>query len=145
MLAAPERFDSANRSACHSRQRIEQTYHLGVPTYDFPQDLRDAQIALHQTRAELERFASTLPWSAEPMPGWQSEKQLHSEYRSTKQDSPGYTEEQRDEIARLRKRLRELSVTVTVHPFWQTLGGSEVVGARMALKHAHEAVEDQVV
>ncbi|MFD3658029.1 hypothetical protein [Streptomyces sp. NPDC058620] len=30
-------------------------------TYDFPQDLRDAQIALHQTRAEYEQYAKTLP------------------------------------------------------------------------------------
>ncbi|MFB6878377.1 hypothetical protein [Streptomyces sp. NPDC056323] len=52
--------------------------------YDFPQDLSAAQIALHETRAAYERYAKDLPWSAEPMPGWEGEKQLHSVYRSGK-------------------------------------------------------------
>ncbi|WP_327350103.1 hypothetical protein OG772_36065 [Streptomyces sp. NBC_01321] len=65
-----------------------------MPTYDFPQDLGDAQLALHQTRTAYEQYATTLPWSAVPMPGWEGEKQLHSGYQSRKDDSPGYTEEQ---------------------------------------------------
>ncbi|MFF1505320.1 hypothetical protein ACFVZR_37085 [Streptomyces sp. NPDC058316] len=65
-----------------------------MPKYDFPQDLRDAQLALHETRAAYEQYAKTLPWSAEPMPGWEGEKQLHSAYRSAKPASPGYTGEQ---------------------------------------------------
>lgn len=64
-----------------------------MATYDFPQDLRDAQLALHQTRAAYEQYARTLPWSAEPMTGWESDKQLHSAYRSAKPDSLGCTDE----------------------------------------------------
>ncbi|MFE2094572.1 hypothetical protein [Streptomyces sp. NPDC059460] len=45
-----------------------------MPTYDFPPDLRDAQLALHQTRASYEQYATTLPWPAEPMPGWEADK-----------------------------------------------------------------------
>ncbi|GGT73423.1 hypothetical protein GCM10010207_83890 [Streptomyces atratus] len=64
------------------------------PAFDSPHDLRDAQLALHQTRAAYEEYAKTLPWSAEPMPGWEGDKRLHSSYRSHMDDSPGYTEEQ---------------------------------------------------
>ncbi|MER7729226.1 hypothetical protein [Streptomyces sp. NPDC096323] len=49
-----------------------------MPTYDFPQDLRDAQLALHRTRAAMEQYAKTLPWSAEPIPGRETDKQLLS-------------------------------------------------------------------
>lgn len=111
-------------------------------TYPFPQDLLDAQAALHRTRAECEEYARTLPWSAEPMPGWEADKQLHSNYVSSKPDSPGYTAEQAERIAGYRARLLELSATVMVHPFWETLG-DDVVAARMALKHAHEPSETE--
>ncbi|MFC9627005.1 hypothetical protein ACFTXM_45990 [Streptomyces sp. NPDC056930] len=93
------------------------------PAFDFPQDLRDAQLALHQTRAAYEEYAKTLPWSAEPMPGWEGDKQLHSSYLSHKEDSPGYTEEQATEVRRFRDELLRLSVEVSAHPFWSTLDG----------------------
>ncbi|MFB6879114.1 hypothetical protein [Streptomyces sp. NPDC056323] len=112
-----------------------------MPKYDFPQDLRDAQIALHETRAACEQYAETLPWSAEPMPGWESDKQLHSTYISAKPDSPGYTEDQAAEVTRFRARLLELSTTVSTHPFWESVEAGDRVAARMALKHAHEPAE----
>jgi len=105
--------------------------------YDFPQDLLDAQLALHETRAAYEQYAQTLPWSAVPMTGWESEKQPYTSFRSGKADSPGYTDEQAAEVARFQARLVELSTTVSTHPYWATLGEG-VVAARMALKHAHE-------
>lgn len=111
--------------------------------FPFPQDLLDAQVALHRTRAAYEDYARTLPWSAEPMPGWESDKQLHSGYRSAKPDSPGYTEEQRAEVARFQAELRELSILVTTHPFWGTVDQEHAVAARMALKRAHEAVDTE--
>lgn len=109
-----------------------------APAFDFPQDLRDAQEALHRTRAECEEYARTLPWSAEPMPGWEGDKQLHTSYRSSKEASPGYTEEQADRLTGYRVRLLELSTIVMTHPFWGTLSGEDLVLARMVLKHAHE-------
>jgi hypothetical protein len=108
-----------------------------VPTYDFPQDLRDAQVALHETRAAYQEYAQSLPWSAVPMPGWEADKQLHSHYISGKADSPGYTEEQASEVARYQAELVRLSTAVSTHPYWATLDEG-VVEARMALKHAHE-------
>ncbi|WP_326793951.1 hypothetical protein OHA79_51970 (plasmid) [Streptomyces sp. NBC_00841] len=112
-----------------------------MSTYDFPQDLRDAQLALHETRAAYEQYATTLPWSAAPMPGWEADKQLHSTYRSGKPDSPGYSAEQAAEVARYQAELLRLSTVVSTHPYWSTLD-SGVVTARMALKHAHETGDE---
>jgi hypothetical protein len=50
-----------------------------VATYDFPQDLRDAQLRLHQTWAEYEALGRTLPWSVEPSEGWTGPKVLHAD------------------------------------------------------------------
>ncbi|MFF3177910.1 hypothetical protein ACFVQ0_35425 [Streptomyces sp. NPDC057900] len=115
-----------------------------MPAYDFPQDLRDAQLALHRTRAAMEQYARTLPWSAEPMPGWEADKQLYSGYRSSKSDSPGYTPEQREQVEKYRAELLELSTTVMTHPYWAGLDES-VVQARMVLQHAHEQPDSETV
>lgn len=109
-------------------------------TYPFPQDLLDAQATLHRVRAECEEYARTLPWSAEPLLGWEANKQLHSNYVSSKPDSPGYTDEQAAQIAEYRARMLELSTVVFTHPFWSTLT-EDVTKARSALLHAHEPAE----
>ncbi|UZI33932.1 hypothetical protein [Streptomyces sp. VB1] len=106
--------------------------------FDFPADLLDAQVALHRARHAAEEYARTLPWSAEPMTGRETDKQLHSSYRSSKPDSPGYTDAQRAEVARLRAEVLRLSEVVSTHPYWATLDTTLVVSARMRLKHAHE-------
>ncbi|MEU1932443.1 hypothetical protein ABZ516_34470 [Streptomyces sp. NPDC019826] len=107
--------------------------------YDFPPDLRNTQLALHQTRAAYEQYSRTLPWSAGPAPSWEGDKRLHSDYRSAKADGPGYTDAQREEIARFRADLLGLSTTVATHPFRATLEQGEVVAGRMTLKHTHQA------
>ncbi|MFE4953469.1 hypothetical protein ACFRCW_05010 [Streptomyces sp. NPDC056653] len=107
----------------------------------YPEDRRDAQLALHQTRADYEQYAVGLPWSAEPMPGWESEKQPYASLRSGKADSPGYTAEQAATVAGFQEKLRRLSIQVTTHLSWATLD-SGVVDARMALKHAHEIADE---
>ncbi|MEU6059218.1 hypothetical protein [Streptomyces sp. NPDC047097] len=106
-----------------------------------PDATRSCNGPCHQTRAAYEEYARTLPWSAEPLPGWEAEKQLHSGFRSSKPDSPGYTEEQHAEVARFRAELLELSSTVSTHPFWEQMEQGQVVDARMWLKHQHEAPE----
>ncbi|MEV7060943.1 hypothetical protein AB0N95_36530 [Streptomyces microflavus] len=112
-------------------------------TDPFPQDLRDAQLNLHRTRAAYEEYARALPWSAEPLPGWEAEKQLHSGFRSSKPDSPGCTEAQHAEVARCRAELLELSITVSTHPFWEQVEQGQVVDARMRLKHQHEIPDSE--
>lgn len=78
------------------------------PAFAFPQDLRDGQVALLEARAEYEKYARTSPWSAEPVPGWEGDKQLHSEYRSRKAESPRHTAERHAEVARFRSELQRL-------------------------------------
>ncbi|MGW1468480.1 hypothetical protein ACWCPT_29560 [Streptomyces sp. NPDC002308] len=110
-----------------------------MSTHDFPQDLLDAQAALHQVTAERDAFAATLPWSAEPMTGWEAEKQPYTSFRSGKADSPGYTPEQAERIAAYQQQILDLSRTIVTHPYWATLSGPDLVNARTALKHAHES------
>ncbi|MFE7045892.1 hypothetical protein ACFU9X_42790 [Streptomyces atratus] len=73
------------------------------------------------------------------MPGWEGEKQLHSEYG--KADSPGYTEEQAAKVVDFQAQLLKLSITVSTRPFWDSVDVGDRVEARMALKHAHEPAE----
>lgn len=105
-------------------------------TYDFPASLRQAQLELHQVTADLAALGRTLPWSVVPLPGW-SRPDGHW-YPSSRPDSPGWTEEQQHQVAALRARALELSITVGTHPFWDTLEKGKVVEARTALKHVHE-------
>ncbi|GAA2267617.1 hypothetical protein GCM10010232_69990 [Streptomyces amakusaensis] len=104
--------------------------------FDFPTDLRDAQTRLHQTWSAYADLCRTLPWSVEPAPGWEGDKQLHSDRIGAMPDSPGYTDHQKEEVAQLRALLVELSATVSAHPYWGTLERGTVVAARMALKSA---------
>ncbi|MFB4426931.1 hypothetical protein C5F59_038335 [Streptomyces sp. QL37] len=79
--------------------------------YDcFPQDLREAQLALHRTRSAYEEYARTLPRPAEPMPG---------------------------KAARLRAEFLELSTAVSTHPFWAALTAGEAPQGRMSPEHTH--------
>ncbi|MFG2174405.1 hypothetical protein ACGFMO_24110 [Streptomyces niveus] len=91
-------------------------------------------------------LVQTLPWSVEPAPGWAAgEKQPYTDCKSTKPDSPGYTHHEKSEVARLRAAVRELSVTVSTHPYWSTLEPGTVVEGRMALKQtAPVAIGDGV-
>ncbi|MGW3512504.1 hypothetical protein [Streptomyces sp. NPDC000994] len=41
-------------------------------SYDFPQDLIDAQDELRQVRVELQTVYQRVPWSAEPLDGWET-------------------------------------------------------------------------
>ncbi|MFI8944091.1 hypothetical protein [Streptomyces syringium] len=109
--------------------------------YDFPSDLRETQIRLHRANAEYEALARELPWSVEPMPGWstQTTPNARDTVIATRPPSPGYTEEQKAEVKRLRALLLELSTRVGTHPFRDSVGKDQVHDARMALKHAHEA------
>ncbi|MFE1369734.1 hypothetical protein ACFW84_36610 [Streptomyces anulatus] len=109
-----------------------------MTTFDSPEDLRAAQSALHRTNSEFEQYARTLPWSAEPMPAREADKQLHSGYRPSRPESPGYTEDQHRQVAAYRERLLELGVQVATHPFWKTLDAGLVVAAHIQLKHVDD-------
>ncbi|MFD3519973.1 hypothetical protein [Streptomyces sp. NPDC058653] len=106
--------------------------------YDFPDDLRDAQLRLHQASAAYRALCQALPWSVEPSPGWEGDKQPYSERRASMAPSPGYTDQQKTDEARLRGEVLQLSLTVSTHPYWKTLETGTVVEARMTLKHVHD-------
>lgn len=95
----------------------------GVPfrfvNFDFPDDLLAAQRELHRIAADLQAAYEALPRTVEPLPG-----------------SPGWTDEQQQQIGDLRARRLELATTVFTHPYWAGLEGPEAVRARSALKHA---------
>ncbi|TLQ44519.1 hypothetical protein [Streptomyces marianii] len=104
--------------------------------YDFPDELRDAQLRLHRARSAYRALCRELPWSVVPAEGWTGEEGHYSSYRREFPESPGWSEGQRAEEARLRELVLTLSIEVSTHPYWAGLEGPDVVKARMALKHA---------
>lgn len=102
---------------------------------DFPDDLLAGQTRLHQALAEYSALCRTLPWSVDPAPGWPGEKALYGDGEvGGRPDSPGYTEQQKTDVARLHKECVALSTFVGTHPYWATLECEARVDARMELK-----------
>ncbi|MGW7512846.1 nucleic acid-binding protein [Streptomyces massasporeus] len=83
-------------------------------TYDYPGDLIAAQEELTQVRADLTALYKRLPYSVEPMEGWQEQR----------------------EVAALRERERDLTAAIVTHAFWNDVAGPEWLDARSQLKHA---------
>ncbi|WP_406368943.1 hypothetical protein [Streptomyces sp. NBC_01546] len=108
-------------------------------SFDFPPRLRALQAQLHRVRAEHTALCATLPWSTEPLPGWTAQEGRYSSRRDVP-PSPGYTEEQQVQRARLERRLQRLAGVVMTDAFWQSVEQEKIVVARMALKRAHEQV-----
>ncbi|MFI9722074.1 hypothetical protein ACIHFE_20825 [Streptomyces sp. NPDC052396] len=109
--------------------------------YEFPADLRDTQQELHRVNAELAALLRALPWSVEPHDGWADPaERWHPTRRPA---SPGWTEEEREQVGALRARALELSVEVSCHSWWATLSGETIVAARMALKHLGDQERDR--
>ncbi|WRZ87729.1 hypothetical protein OHB54_46925 (plasmid) [Streptomyces sp. NBC_01007] len=105
-------------------------------SYDFPQDLIDAQDELRQVRAELQTLYQRVPWSAEPLDAWETHENAWR--KSSRPSSPGWDPQDAAEIARLRAREVELAGTVVTHAYWGSLAPADVLAARDALKHHHE-------
>lgn len=110
-------------------------------TFDFPQDLRDAQLELHRVQSELAALYQRLPWSVEPIPGWPLTHERGRTYESSRPDSPGWSDEQKKQVDDLRARQLKLATHVVTHAFWGTC--DDASHARSALKHAHEPAPDE--
>ncbi|QHC26463.1 hypothetical protein [Streptomyces sp. GS7] len=106
-------------------------------THDFPQDLREAQLELHQVQAALAALYKRLPWSVVPLPGWTHTKDNGRFHETERADSPGWNDEERAEVDALRARQLDLSERVVTHDFWTTC--DDAPNARAALKHLHDA------
>ncbi|MER5570485.1 hypothetical protein ABT083_30500 [Streptomyces goshikiensis] len=101
-------------------------------TNPLPDDLLRLQERLHRAHAEHRTYLIGLPWSVEPMKGWvRGERFSH---RGDVPDSPGWSEEQKETVDRMRAEIRELSIAVVDHPHWATVARDAVVEARMQLK-----------
>lgn len=102
---------------------------------DFPDDLAAAQTRLHQATAELRALLRTLPWSVEPHDGWPGTEHPHTgAITGGREPSPGWRDDQRSTVDRLRQECLDLSATVGTHPYWEALTGEDVVKERMRLK-----------
>ncbi|MGW7467000.1 hypothetical protein ACWGJT_20400 [Streptomyces xantholiticus] len=107
----------------------------------FQEDLRAAQVRLHQTTAELAALCRTLPWSVEPTPGWPGTEHPHTgEITGGREDSPGWSEEQRQAVKRLRVECTDLSIRITTQAYWGTVEGEQRVQARSELKATRTGV-----
>ncbi|MFI9080978.1 hypothetical protein ACIGW8_31670 [Streptomyces sioyaensis] len=102
-------------------------------TFDFPRDLVAAQLELHRVRSELSALYKRLPWSVVPLPGWTHTKDGGRYYESKRPDSPGWTDEEKQQVNDLRARQMELVTHIFVHDFWASC--PDPVTARSALKH----------
>lgn len=108
-------------------------------TYDFPSDLRAGQEELHQVRAELSALLKRLPWSVEPLDGFEDDGGWRKVARPA---SPGWSPDEQAEVEKLRRREHELAVFVTGHRFWTEVETADRVNARMHLKRAEEPPVD---
>ncbi|MDX2748285.1 hypothetical protein [Streptomyces sp. NRRL_B-2557] len=73
----------------------------------------------------------------EPHDGWPGKEHLRTgEITGGKPPSPGWTDEQKAAIHRLRQKCLALSETVATHAYWQSLSGESLVQRRMELKAA---------
>jgi hypothetical protein len=107
-----------------------------VATYDYPDDLLTAQRALHHVRAELDVLYGRLPYSVEPMEGWQRPEGYWLATSPPRTHSPGWSSQEQRDVTALRRRARELSAAIVTHAFWESVPGPERPGARSALKYS---------
>ncbi len=101
--------------------------------FDFPRDLVDSQAQLHTVRSELSALYKRLPWSVEPLPGWTHTKEGGRYFESKRPDSPGWTDEEKQQVNALRAREMHLVTNILTHDFWASC--PDAVTARSALKH----------
>lgn len=105
-------------------------------SYDFPDDLLQAQRDLGQATADLHALYATLPISAEPAEAYRDDRETGYWHARERPASPGWTGEQKQQVADARERRLALAAAVVTHTFWATLDGPDAVKARSALKHA---------
>lgn len=107
-----------------------------MATYDYPDDLLTAQRELNQVRADLTALYERLPYSVEPMEAWQRPEGYWLATSPAYPESPGWSEQEQQEVAALRERERELTGVILTHAFWNDIAGPERPDARSKLKHA---------
>ncbi|WP_329330769.1 hypothetical protein OIU81_03050 [Streptomyces sp. NBC_01454] len=94
-------------------------------SHDFPHDLVQLQRHLHAATADLRAFLHAHPEPPEPING-----------------TAGWSAEDKAREVELRQRLQDLIDQVHTHPYWDTLSGTDLVTARMRLKHVDDEPGD---
>jgi hypothetical protein len=103
-------------------------------TYDFPDDLRKAQRAIREVRADLAALLKALPYSVEPMEAWARPEGYWLATSPAHPDSAGWSQEEQQEVAALRDRERDLAIAIVTHGYWSQIDAGDRPKARDALK-----------
>ncbi|RRR85699.1 nucleic acid-binding protein [Streptomyces sp. RP5T] len=103
--------------------------------YDYPDDLLTAQRDLLAVRAELAALLEALPYSVERMEAWTRPEGYWLATSPAHPDSPGWTDSQKQQVADLRKRERDLAAKIVAHRFWNEVDGPERPDARSQLRY----------
>jgi hypothetical protein len=109
---------------------------------DFPDHLLQPQQDLNQVRADLWTLFETLPYWVEPLEAWVRHG-YWLENAKAYPASPGWSEEEKQQVVALRDQERGLATTIITHPYWGGLTGPERPAARDARKHALEEAAGQ--
>ncbi|OEJ30197.1 hypothetical protein [Streptomyces subrutilus] len=105
----------------------------------FPDDLLQLQERLHRAHAEHRTYLASLPWSVDPLTGW--ERGERYSHRRDVPDSPGWTDEQKQTVDRMWAEIRKLSIAVVDHPHWKSVPTEIRVKSRMQLKRQARPAE----
>ncbi|MEV8547687.1 nucleic acid-binding protein [Streptomyces sp. NPDC051572] len=76
------------------------------------------------------------------MEGWQRPEGHWLAVSPARPDSPGWTDQEQQDVAELREQERELSAAIVTHTFWSEVAAPERTDARSQLKHALTAAPD---
>ncbi|MFF2654294.1 hypothetical protein [Streptomyces sp. NPDC058045] len=106
--------------------------------YEFPDDLLKMQADMVQVRAELHDVLAALPYSVEPLEAWRRPENYWRDASPARDESPGWTEREQQQVTALRGREVGLAEAIVTHSFWGQLSPDERPAARDALKHAAE-------
>lgn len=134
------------RSGTSGCRLWKSNYHP-VVTYDSPDDLLQKQRALTEVRADLDSLLATLPYSVEPMEAWARPEGYWLATSPARPpglarlDSPGWTQDEQQQVAELRYQERDLAGKIVTVAFWSTVDAGKRPEARSALKHALEEKE----
>ncbi|MET9083242.1 nucleic acid-binding protein [Streptomyces sp. NPDC004237] len=104
-------------------------------TFEYPADLIKLQQELNTVRFDLDTLFRKLPYSAEPIDAWQRPDGYWLSTSPSYEDSPGWSEEEQEQVIALRDRERDLAAKIVTHRFWSEVAGPERPGARSQLKH----------
>ncbi|WP_089107748.1 nucleic acid-binding protein [Streptomyces hyaluromycini] len=105
-------------------------------TFECPDDLLKLQQDLNTVRSDLDTLIRSLPYSTEPADAWQRPDGYWLSTSPSFPDSPGWEEEEQEQVVMLREKERDLAAKIVTHRFWSEVTGPQRPDARSQLKHA---------